>query len=110
MFFSDDNGHFYRAQTSLANFPNGFGNTRMVMSDTKNNLFEATNVYKVAGSNQYLLLQEAINNTTWRRYFKAFTATSLTGDWTPLVDPKADGDYLTKPWRMGLLTQTNSPC
>ncbi|WP_370880986.1 non-reducing end alpha-L-arabinofuranosidase family hydrolase [Streptomyces africanus] len=162
LFFSDDNGHIYRAQTSLANFPNGFGNTQLVMSDTKNNLFEATNVYKVAGSNQYLLLQEAINNTTWRRYFKAFTATSLTGNWTPLaatenqpfagrdnvtfpggvwtedishgemvragndqtltinpcrlqyvyqgIDPKADGDYLTKPWRMGLLTQTNSPC
>jgi hypothetical protein len=25
MFFSDDNGRIYRAETSLANFPNGFG-------------------------------------------------------------------------------------
>ncbi len=25
LFFSDDNGHLYRAQTTLANFPNGFG-------------------------------------------------------------------------------------
>ncbi|MFD8654304.1 non-reducing end alpha-L-arabinofuranosidase family hydrolase [Streptomyces mirabilis] len=162
LFFSDDNGHIYRAQTSLANFPNGFGNTQMVMSDTKNNLFEATNVYKVAGSDQYLLLQEAISNTSGRRYFRSFTSSSLTGSWTPLaatenepfasrnnvtfpggawtqdishgemvragndqtltinpcrlqyvyqgMDPNAGGDYIRLPWRMGLLTQTNSTC
>ncbi|OXY92891.1 alpha-L-arabinofuranosidase [Streptomyces diastatochromogenes] len=162
LFFSDDNGHIYRAQTSLANFPNGFGNTQLVMSDTKNNLFEATNVYKVADSNQYLLLQEAISNTSGRRYFRSFTSTSLTGSWTPLaatenepfasrnnvtfpggawtqdishgemvragndqnltinpcrlqyvyqgMDPNAGGDYIRLPWRMGLLTQTNSTC
>ncbi|MGW1498238.1 non-reducing end alpha-L-arabinofuranosidase family hydrolase [Streptomyces mirabilis] len=162
LFFSDDNGHIYRAQTSLANFPNGFGNTQMVMSDTKNNLFEATNVYKVAGSDQYLLLQEAISNTSGRRYFRSFISSSLTGNWTPLaatenepfasrsnvtfpggawtqdishgemvragndqnltinpcrlqyvyqgMDPNAGGDYIRLPWRMGLLTQTNSTC
>ncbi|MGW8881146.1 non-reducing end alpha-L-arabinofuranosidase family hydrolase [Streptomyces mirabilis] len=162
LFFSDDNGHIYRAQTSLANFPNGFGNTQMVMSDTKNNLFEATNVYKVADSDQYLLLQEAISNTSGRRYFRSFTSSSLTGSWTSLaatenepfasrnnvtfpggawtqdishgemvragndqtltinpcrlqyvyqgMDPNAGGDYIRLPWRMGLLTQTNSTC
>ncbi|WP_371664586.1 non-reducing end alpha-L-arabinofuranosidase family hydrolase [Streptomyces sp. NBC_00280] len=162
LFFSDDNGHIYRAQTGLANFPNGFGNTQLVMSDTKNNLFEATNVYKVAGSDQYLLLQESINNTSGRRYFRSFTSTSLTGNWTPLaatenesfasrdnvtfpggawtqdishgemvragndqtlpinpcrlqyvyqgIDPGARDEYIRLPWRMGLLTQTNSTC
>lgn len=161
LFFSDDNGHIYRAQTSLANYPNGFGNTQIVLSDSKFALFEATNVYKVSGSNQYLLIQEAIGSTG-RRYFKSFTSTSLTGSWTPLAatesqpfagrnnvsfpngvwtqdishgeliragndqtltinpcrmqyvyqgqDPGAGGDYLQLPWRMGLLTQTNSPC
>lgn len=159
LFFSDDNGHIYRAQTSMANFPNGFGNTQIVLSDSKFALFEATNVYKVAGSNQYLLIQEAIGGTG-RRYFRSFTSTSLTGNWTPLAatenepfagranvtfpngawtqdishgelvragndqtltinpcqlqyvyqgqDPSASGDYLKLPWRMGLLTQTNS--
>ncbi|BBC38709.1 Glycoside hydrolase family protein [Streptomyces graminofaciens] len=134
----------------------------MVMSDTKNNLFETTNVYKVAGSDQYLLLQEAISNTSGRRYFRSFTSTSLTGNWTPHaatenepfasrnnvtfpggvwtedishgemvragndqtltinpcrlqyvyqgLDPRAEGDYIRLPWRMGLLTQTNSTC
>ncbi|MGW5174119.1 non-reducing end alpha-L-arabinofuranosidase family hydrolase [Streptomyces sp. NPDC004082] len=161
LFFSDDNGHVYRAQTSLANFPNGFGNTRMVMSDSKFNLFEATNVYKVSGRDQYVLIQEAIGSTG-RRYFRSYTSGSLTGTWTPLaatenepfagranvtfpggawtqdishgelvrasndqtltidpcrlqyvyqgMDPGAGGDYLRLPWRMGLLTQTNSPC
>ncbi|MFD3655282.1 non-reducing end alpha-L-arabinofuranosidase family hydrolase [Streptomyces sp. NPDC058620] len=161
LFFSDDNGHIYRAQTSLANFPNGYGNTQIVLSDTKFNLFEATNVYKVAGHNQYVLIQEAIGSTG-RRYFRSFTSTSLTGTWTPLaatenapfagranvtfpggawtqdishgelvrasndqtltinpcrlqyvyqgMDPSAGGDYLRLPWRMGLLTQTNSTC
>ncbi|MEY9996518.1 hypothetical protein ABIE67_008550 [Streptomyces sp. V4I8] len=26
------------------------------------------------------------------------------------IDPRAGGDYIRLPWRMGLLTQTNSPC
>ncbi|MFD8500097.1 non-reducing end alpha-L-arabinofuranosidase family hydrolase [Amycolatopsis sp. NPDC059657] len=161
LFFSDDNGHVYRAQTSMANFPNGFGNTQIVLSGTKFDLFEAGNVYKVQGRDQYLMLEEAIGSTG-RRYFRSFTATSLGGSWTPLaasenepfagrgnvtfpggawtqdishgelvragndqtltidpcrlryvyqgMDPNAGGDYIRLPWRMGLLTQTNSAC
>lgn len=26
------------------------------------------------------------------------------------MDPNADGDHISPPWRMGLLTQTNSTC
>jgi hypothetical protein len=26
------------------------------------------------------------------------------------MDPSAGGDYIALPWRLGLLTQTNSPC
>jgi hypothetical protein len=162
LFFSDDNGHIYRAQTSMANFPNGFGNTQIVLSDPNRfALFEATTVYKVAGRNQFLLIEEAIGSTG-RRYFRSFTSTSLTGSWTPLAatenepfagrnnvtfpngawtqdishgemirdgvdqnltinpcrmqyvyqgeDPNASGEYIRLPWRMGLLTQTNSTC
>jgi Glycosyl hydrolase family 62/Ricin-type beta-trefoil lectin domain-like len=162
LFSSDDNGHIYRSQTTLANFPNGFGNTVIALQDpARFNLFEGSAVYKLNGSNQYLLLQEAIGSDG-RRWYRSFTAGSLAGQWTahaatesnpfarsnnvtftgsawtrdfshgeliragndqtvPLnpcrmqflyqgMDPNASGDYIALPWRMGLLTQTNSTC
>jgi hypothetical protein len=161
LFSSDDNGHIYRSQTTLANFPNGFGNTVIALQDSRFALFEGSAVYKVQGVNQYLLLQEAIGSDG-RRWYRSFTSTSLSGSWTPHLatesnpfarsntvtfsgaawtrdfshgeliragndqtvplnpcrlqflyqgqDPGAGGDYIRLPWRMGLLTQTNSGC
>ena len=63
LFSSDDNGHIYRSQTTLANFPNGFGNTVIALQDSRFALFEGSAVYKIDGANQYLLLQEAIGST-----------------------------------------------
>ncbi|MBK6014194.1 non-reducing end alpha-L-arabinofuranosidase family hydrolase [Streptomyces sp. MBT53] len=162
LFSSDDNGHLYRSQTSVSQFPSGFTNTVIAAQDTnKYALFEASNVYKVQGGNQYLLLVEAIGSDG-RRYFRSFTSSGLAGSWTALAasesnpfaragnvtfpagawtkdishgemiragydqtltipacklqylyqghDPNASGDYDTLPWRLGLLTQTNSAC
>jgi endo-1,4-beta-xylanase len=162
LFSSDDNGHLYRSQTSLSNFPNGFTNTQIAMQDSNAyNLFEASNVYKVAGQNQYLLIVEAIGSDG-RRYFRSWTSNSIGGSWNQLAaseshpfarannvtfpggawtsdishgemvrsqvdqtltispcnmqylyqgkDPNAGGDYNSLPWRLGLLTQTNSTC
>jgi hypothetical protein len=162
LFSSDDNGHLYRSQTSLASFPNGFTNTVIAMQDSnRNNLFEASNVYKVAGRTQYLLLVEAIGSDG-RRYFRSWTSSAITGPFTALaatesnpfarsnnvtfsgtawtrdishgemiragtdqtltispcnirylyqgLDPNAGGDYNSLPWRLALLTQTNSTC
>jgi endo-1,4-beta-xylanase len=162
LFFSDLNGHLYRAQTSVGNFPNGFGNTVIVLEDPNRfPLWEASNVYKVQGQDQYLLLVEAIGSDG-NRWFRSWTSTSLAGSWTPLADteanpfarsnnvtfpggwsrdvshgdlvrvnndqtqtidpcglqyvyqgrdPSSDGqDYSQLPYRMGLLTQTNSTC
>ncbi|MDX2936977.1 non-reducing end alpha-L-arabinofuranosidase family hydrolase [Streptomyces ipomoeae] len=162
LFSSDDNGHLYRSQTTVGQFPNGFTNTVIAAQDSnKYALFEASNVYKVQGSNQYLLLVEAIGSDG-RRYFRSWTASSLAGSWTPLaasesnpfaksnnvtfpsgawtrdishgemiragydqtltipacklqylyqgMNPNAGGDYNSLPWRLGLLTQTNSTC
>lgn len=160
LFSSDDNGHLYRSQTSLANFPNGMSEPVIALQDSNpNNLFEASNVYRV--DNGYLLLVEAIGSDG-RRYFRSWTSTSIAGSWQSLAnteanpfarsnnvvfsgtawtkdishgemlrsgydqtltvsscnlsylyqghDPNAGGDYNSLPWRLGLLTQTNSPC
>jgi len=158
-FSSDDNGHLYRAQTSLANFPNAMGQPVIAKSDTPDNLFEASNVYYV--NNEYFLIVECIGSDG-RRYFRSWTSSSLAGTWNNLaasqsdpfagavdvtfsgtpwtkdishgemirtnvdqtmtispcdlrylyqgVDPNATEDYNSLPWRLGLLTQTNSAC
>ncbi|KAL0566983.1 hypothetical protein V5O48_015012, partial [Marasmius crinis-equi] len=87
-FSSDDNGHLYRAQTSVANFPNGMGNTVIALSAAnKNDLFEASNVYKVGS--QYLLIVECIGSAG-KRYFRSWTASSLSGSWTALHATESD--------------------
>ena len=89
LFFSDDNGHFYRAQTTIADFPNGFGEPVVVIREDANptRLFEACNVYKMKGTNKYLALIEAFDaDSAYRRYFRSWTADALDGAWTPLAD------------------------
>ncbi|BBC30245.1 Glycosyl hydrolase family 62 [Streptomyces graminofaciens] len=166
LFFSDDNGHQYRSRTTLGEFPNGFRETAIVLSEPNRfDLFEASNVYRIGDSGKYLLLVEALaTKSDWRRYFRAWTADRLGGAWTPLadteanafirsnnvtfpagtpawtkdfshgdlirdgvdqtqtidpcrlrylyqgMDPASSGDYSQLPWRLGLLTQTNSAC
>ncbi|KUM82301.1 glycoside hydrolase [Streptomyces curacoi] len=162
LFSSDDNGHLYRSETTLANYPNGFTNTVIALQDSnKYRLWEASNVYKLKDSDTYLLLNEAIGGDG-KRYFRSWTSNRINGSWTPLADtesnpfarsnnvafsgtpwtrdishgemvrhynnqtltinpcrlqflyqgmnPSASGPYNTLPWRLGLLTQTNSPC
>jgi endo-1,4-beta-xylanase len=92
LFFSDDNGHWYRGQTTTATFPAGFGEPVVVLRDdaTPSRLFEASNVYKVKGSNKYLAIVEAYDaSSNNHRYFRSWTADTLDGDWTPLQDTYA---------------------
>ncbi|MEV2232756.1 non-reducing end alpha-L-arabinofuranosidase family hydrolase [Streptomyces phaeochromogenes] len=161
LFSADDNGHVYRSETTVGEFPGGFHNTQLVLQDAKFALFEGGAVYRVQGTNTYLLLWEAIGSNG-RRYYRSFTAQGLTGQWQPLaateanpfaratnvtfpsgawtkdishgeliragndqtmtinpcrlqflyqgLNPSAGGTYSQLPYRLGLLTQTNSAC
>jgi hypothetical protein len=163
LFCSDDNGHLYRSQTELSNFPNNMSDPIIAMEDTENiyALFEASCVYHLT-SGGYLLLVEAIGSDG-NRYFRSWTSPTLNGNWTGLADSEANpfarstnvayigtpwthsishgemvrtmtdqtltispcnlrflyqgvdpaanqSDYNALPWRLGLITQTNSLC
>ncbi|MCH7230934.1 carbohydrate-binding protein [Glycomyces sp. L485] len=162
MYSSDDNGNLYRAQTSVADFPNGFSDPVIAMHDPNHHwLFEGVNVYRLEGTDEYLLMVEAFGDSG-RRMFRSWTSQSITGPWTPLADtrsnpfaarsnvtfdgavwtndishgelirnsidqtltvspcdlrflyqgkdPDASGPYNLLPWRLGLLTQSDSTC
>ncbi|SDT08311.1 non-reducing end alpha-L-arabinofuranosidase family hydrolase [Actinoplanes derwentensis] len=161
LFSSDNNGHLYRSQTSMAGFPNGMSDPVIVLSDSKFKLFEASNMYKIAGAQEYLLLVEAIGSDG-KRYFRSWTTDAINGAFTALADtgsnpfarstnvafggtawtkdishgemiragydqnmiinpcglryayqgfdPASTAGYTFPPWRIGLLTQTNSAC
>src|SRR5690606_9551605 len=87
LFFNNDKQQFYRAQTTVAEFPNGFGDVELFMESSSNDLFEATNVYRIGETGEYLLIVEAIGSDG-RRYFRSWTADRLDanfGEWTPLA-------------------------
>lgn len=82
LFFTNDNGSLYRAETSIERFPQGFGEPVVAMTEKRDDAFEASNTYRITGTNQYLTLIEAIGPKG--RYFRGWTADRLDGAWQPI--------------------------
>lgn len=80
LFFTSNNGLMWRAQTSLADFPAGWSKPIVVIRD---DIFEASHTYRLKGRNEFLTIVEA--QAGGRRYYKAYTAGRLDGDWKPLA-------------------------
>lgn len=86
LFFSGDNGNFYRSETWIGDFPKGWSTPRIAMHAGKaGDLYEASNTYRLKGRGEYLTLIEAMGGKTGKRYFRAFVASRLDGAWKPLA-------------------------
>lgn len=86
LFFTRANGVLYRAQTTLDAFPDGFraDTTVEVMRDPNvNALYEGCSVYRIAGTEKYLLLVEAFGSNG--RYYRSWTSNGLDGEWAVLA-------------------------
>jgi hypothetical protein len=83
LFFTGDNGCFYRCRTKIEDFPEGMSDPEIAIQDSRNNLFEASITYKIKGTDTYLTLIEALSPA---RYYRAWTSDRLDGEWTPVPD------------------------
>ncbi|MEZ5326938.1 MAG: non-reducing end alpha-L-arabinofuranosidase family hydrolase [Verrucomicrobiales bacterium] len=79
LFLTSLNGKMWRLSTAIGDFPTGFGDWQLAL-DAK--IFEASHTYKLKGMDKYLTFIEEDG----RRYFKAYIADRLDGEWKPLAD------------------------
>jgi hypothetical protein len=83
LFFTSLDGRMWRADARLADFPHGWGRPRVVLQA---DIFEASHTYKVKGLDRYFTFVEA--QAGEHRYFKAYAADRLDGEWKPLADTR----------------------
>lgn len=83
LFFTGDDGRFYRSRTRIEDFPKGMSDPEIAIQDQRSNLFEASITYKIKGTKTYLTLIEALSPA---RYYRAWTSDRLDGPWTPVPD------------------------
>jgi hypothetical protein len=89
MFYTSNDGHMWRRETKKTEFPYGWSEATLAL---KGDIFEASHTYKIKGTTQYLTIIETIGNN--RRYYKAYVADKLDGEWRPIADS------LEKPFAM----------
>ena len=81
LFFTSLNGKMWRSQTALSDFPRGWSQPQVVLTG---DIFEASHTYRLKGLDKYLTLVEA--QRSGGRYYKAYLADRLDGEWRPLAD------------------------
>lgn len=79
LFLTSLNGKMWRLWTRLEDFPGGFDHCELALEAK---IFEASHTYKVKGMDKYLTVIEE----NGRRYYKAYLADRLDGEWTPVAD------------------------
>jgi len=104
LFNTDDHGRLLRSETDLGQFPNGFHNTVAVMSEKTEDLFEASNTYRIANTQTYITLVEAISPKG--RYFRIWKSKGLDGKWEPFsaapMNAFASSDNVEQRWSEGI--------
>jgi hypothetical protein len=81
LFFTGDDGNFYRSRTTYTEFPKGFSKPVVAMRGTRNTVFEASFTYRIKGTDKYLTCVEALSPT---RFYRAYVADKLDGEWYPV--------------------------
>ncbi|MCS6860170.1 MAG: non-reducing end alpha-L-arabinofuranosidase family hydrolase [Abditibacteriales bacterium] len=84
LFFTTLDGRMWRTETRLVDFLAGWSKPVLAI---QGDIFEASHTYRLKGLNKYLTLVEAQGGHGWR-YYKAYLADRLDGEWTPLAATK----------------------
>jgi hypothetical protein len=104
LFNTNDHGQLLRSETDIGQFPNGLHNTVVVMSEKTEDLFEASNTYRIANTQTYITLVEAVSPTG--RYFRIWKSNGLDGKWEPFssapMNAFASRDNVEQAWSEGV--------
>jgi endo-1,4-beta-xylanase len=84
LFFTDDDGELFRSQTTVTDFPRGFGDATVAIQGVKETIFEGSAHYRIKGKDAYLTIVEAFG-PTGNRFFRSFVSPTLDGVWSPLA-------------------------
>jgi hypothetical protein len=79
LFLTSLDGRMWRLWTRLDDFPRGFGHCELALRAV---IFEASHTYKLKGREEYLTIIEE----NGQRYYKAYVADRLDGEWKPVAD------------------------
>lgn len=85
LFFTGDDGNMYRSRTRIEDFPSGMSPPQFAIQGKRADVFEGSMTYRLKDSGLYLTLVEAIG-PGGVRYYRAWTAASLDGEWTPVPE------------------------